>query len=253
MIRVPPPRFLQGVSLVPGRIPDLDEFPWCLDVVRDLDLFFESSVTFFVGENGSGKSTVLEAIATLCGAPARGGGKHDTADQGGEETALSVTLRPSFKRRPHDVFFFRAETLFDFAELLERRERGDFAGDPYAAYGGRSLHTRSHGEAFLEVMQGRLRDGLYLFDEPEAALSPARQLAFLLVLAQQVVAGAQLIIATHSPILMTFPGARILSFDDRSIREVPLEDTEHFELTRSILSHPARFWARLLDDGDLGD
>ena len=124
-------------------------------------------------------------------------------------------------------------------------------GDPYARYGGRSLHTRSHGEAFLAILQNRIRSGLLLFDEPESALSPQRQLALLAQMSMLAATGtSQFIIATHSPILLTFPGAQILSFDGEALRPTVLEDTSHFQITKGILQNPAVYWKHLHADRD---
>ena len=121
---------------------------------------------------------------------------------------------------------------------------------PYARYGGRSLHTRSHGEAFLSILQNRIRSGLLLFDEPESALSPQRQLALLAHMSPLVAAGkSQFIIATHSPILLTFPGAQILSFDGDLLRPASLEDTSHFQITKGILQNPSLYWKHLQESG----
>src|SRR5262249_13978157 len=160
-------------------------------------------------------------IADLCGLHVGGGGSADllaTAHEAGSE--LARALRPRFRHRPRDGFFFRAETLVNFATLLEERERDpDFCGDPYMRYGGTSRHRRSPGEAFHEVVQHRILHGLCLIDEPEAALSPQRQLTLLYLLRDRVESGrAQFIIATHSPILLTFPGAVIVDFDDGALR-----------------------------------
>jgi predicted ATPase len=123
-------------------------------------------------------------------------------------------------------------------------------GDPYARYGGRSLHTRSHGEAFLAILQNRIRSGLLLFDEPESALSPQRQLALLAQMSMLTATGkSQFIIATHSPILLTFPGAQILSFDGDVLRPTFLEDTSHFQITKGILQNPAVYWKHLQESG----
>jgi predicted ATPase len=241
--------FLRGVRLLPDRIPSPDAFPFSIPALRDLDLALTTPVTFLVGENGSGKSTLLEAIAVVCGLPATGGGKNELADRFGvaNDHTLASALRPSFSERPRDAFFFRAETLAHFATLLEaRRADPDFWGDPYARYGGRSLHTRSHGEAFLATFAGRLGRGLWLLDEPEAALSPQRQLALLALVWDRVEAGeTQLVIATHSPLLMTFPGARLLALDETGIHQTTLPETSHYQLTRAILEHPERYWQHL--------
>lgn len=240
--------FLRGLRLVPERVSS-QAFPFSIPALRDLSLDFEAPVTFLVGENGSGKSTLLEALAVAIGLPASGGSKNETADRFGvtSDHSLASALRPSFARRPRDSFFFRAETLAHFAALLEERNKNpEFVGDPYARYGGQNLHSRSHGEAFLATFAGRLGSGLWLLDEPEAALSPQRQLSLLALVWQRVEAGdTQLIIATHSPILMTFPGAKILALDDTGIHETTLAETNHYLLTRSILEHPERYWRHL--------
>jgi predicted ATPase len=173
------PPFLQRVFLKGDVDLPRDEFPGTLPLVRNLDLRFTNAVTFFVGENGSGKSTVMEAIAAVCGLPTGGGGRNELADMRApqSQSELAPFVRGSFKRRPPDGYFFRAEFQTHFATLLEeRRADPDFWGDPYARYGGRSLHTRSHGEAFLAVFSAWLNPGMILMDEPEAALSPQRQL-----------------------------------------------------------------------------
>lgn len=216
-----------------------------------LNLDIDSAVTFFVGENGSGKSTLIEALAVLCGLPVSGGSRNELAAGHGPEadSALSRVLRPSFSRRPTDGYFLRAEFQAHFASLLDaRKEDVDFIGNPYDLYGGRSLHTRSHGEAFLAVLQNRIRQGLFFLDEPESALSPQRQLALLVLMHELVTEGrSQFVIATHSPVLMTYPGATIISFDNDELRPVLLEDTDHYQITRGILDDPHLYWRHLRD------
>lgn len=172
---MPAPYLLQ-VQLKDQAV-DTDDYPFSLSVIRTLDITFDAAVTFFVGENGTGKSTVIEAIAALCRLPVSGGGRNELSGAHGPDTVspLADRLRPSFKRRPPDAYFLRSEFQAHLASLLdERRADPDFAGDPYARYGGRSLHTRSHGEACLAILQNRIHSGLLLFDEPESALSPQR-------------------------------------------------------------------------------
>lgn len=226
-----------------------EAYPFSLPIVRGLDIEFTSPVTFFVGENGTGKSTVIEAIAALSRLPVSGGGRNELSGNHGPDrfSPLAAALRPSFRERPSDAYFLRAEFQAHFASLLdERKVDPDFWGDPYARYGGRSLHTRSHGEAFLAILQNRIRSGLLLFDEPESALSPQRQLALLAQMSTLVGTGrSQFIIATHSPILLTFPGAQILAFDDNAIQQVSLEETSHFQITKGILQNPAVYWKHL--------
>jgi predicted ATPase len=243
------PPYLQRICLRPDAALDASRFPTSLPVVRGLDLELDSAATFFVGENGSGKSTLLEAIAELCGLPAGGGGRNELAEDRPPHARgeLAPLLRAGFRRKPRDGYFFRAELQAHFASLLEaRRADPDFLGNPYARYGGRSLHTRSHGEAFLAMMTAWMAPGIILMDEPEAALSPQRQLALLARMAQLVRGGeVQLIIATHSAILLTLPGASLLSFDGPSIRRTRLEDTSHYQITRGILEQPGRYWQHL--------
>lgn len=244
--------FLKRVYVVPERVAASEGFPYDLPFVRDLDLPFTSAVTYLVGENGSGKSTLIEAIAEACGLPVSGGGRNELADGDGPEqhSALGRALRPSFGRRPKDGYFFRAEFQAHFASLLdERRQDPHFEGDPYSRYGGRSLHSRSHGEAFLAVLLNRVQSGVIVMDEPESALSPQRQLALLSRMADLVAAGrTQFIIATHSPILLTFPDADIVSLDSIPLRSVKLEDTSHYQITRGILEAPERYWRLLRGD-----
>src|SRR5262249_50644588 len=160
--------------------------------------------------NGSGKSTVVEAIADLCRLPVAGGGRNELAERHGpeRESPLAALLRPSFARRPPAGYFFRAELQSQFASMLDtRRAHPAFVGNPYARYGGRSLHTRSHGEAFLALMLSWMKPGIFLMDEPESALSPQRQLTLAARMAQLVAEGqTQFIVATHSAVLLTFPG-----------------------------------------------
>jgi predicted ATPase len=242
--------FIQRVSIVEDRVQDFAAWPFSIPFVRGLSLPFKSPVTFFVGENGSGKSTLIEGIAELCGLPVSGGGKNESADLRGPEqrSPLAPALRPAFSARPGDSYFFRAEFQAHFASLLDRRrEDPDFRYDPYMRYGGKSLHSRSHGEAFLALLLNRLEAGLFIMDEPESALSPQRQLTLLTRMAELAVTGrTQFIIATHSPVLLTFPGAEIIAFDDAPpLRAVRLEDTSHYQITKGILEAPERYW-RLL-------
>jgi predicted ATPase len=247
-----PVPYLERVSVRDDGSRDWTAFPLSLPFLRGLDLGFDNPMTFFVGENGSGKSTLIEAIAALCRLPVSGGGRNELGGGHGPETGseLAPKLRPAFRRQPRNGYFFRAEFQAHFASLLEQRKADpDFRGDPFARYGGRSLHTRSHGEAFLEILTGWMGPGVILMDEPEAALSPQRQLSLLAAMARLASRGdVQFVIATHSPILLTFPGAAIISFDDPRLPAVRLEDTAHFQITKGILDSPGRYWKHLLDD-----
>ena len=241
--------FLAGARLHEQQPAWTDVFPFSLPWLRDFSVEFTAAVTFFIGENGSGKSTLLEGLAEICGLPAAGGGRVDVGASFAPDSraALAGLLRPVRRERPRDAYFFRAEHQAHYAALLEERASDpDFVGDPHEHYGGKPLAERSHGEAFMDLMQNRLHSGLFLMDEPESALSPARQLALLALIRDRVQSGdSQFLIATHSPILMTYPGAEILSFDHGGLEPVTLEDTDHYQLTRGILEHPARYWKHL--------
>jgi predicted ATPase len=246
--RVP---YLLGLNVIPDRIPQEPTYPFDLPFVSELDLEFRKPVTFFVGENGTGKSTLIEAIAALSRLPVSGGGPNELADNYGPEfeSPLSKILRPSFRQKPRDGYFLRAEFHAHFASLLDaRRDDPDFEQNPYGRYGGKSLHQQSHGEAFLSVLQNRIGPGLYLFDEPESALSPQRQLALLALMHDLVKTGkCQFLIATHSPILMTYPDAQIMSFDKNPLRAIAIEETSHYQITKGILEQPGSYWKHLTD------
>mgnify|MGYP001823166486 CR=1 FL=1 len=241
--------FLRGVVRDDRDPPSVDQYPFCLPWFASLNLEFCCPVTFFVGENGSGKSTLLEAIALLSRLPVGGGSRNELgANHTPEQTsALASYVRPWFARRPQDGYFFRADMQMHFASLLEsRRDDADFEHDPYKHYGGKSLHARSHGEAFLELITNRFRSGLFLMDEPESALSPQRQLTLLALIARLASDGrSQFIIATHSPILLTFPNAALIDFYDETLSPIPLEETAHYYVTRGILENPEQYWKHL--------
>ncbi len=246
------PPYLAGVQFRDSGFQSPDRFPFNLPWLGEFELELPSSVAFFVGENGSGKSTLIEAIAALCRLPVSGGSRQENGDFFGpeKESELARELAPVFTQRPRDGYFFRAEFYAQFATLLDLRAQDpDFLGDPYQAYGGRSLHTRSHGESFLELMQNRLSEGLFLLDEPESALSPQRQLTLLALIADRVADGkSQFIIATHSPILLTFPGATILNFDESPLAPIALEETSHYYITKGILDNPQMYWKHLIPE-----
>ena len=233
--------YLRSVHIDPRADIDYARYPFTIPAVRELGLLVpHPDVTFFVGENGAGKSTVLEAIAVAFGLPAEGGSRNVHRAQQEVSPLHGVLRLAKGWKRPRHAYFLRAESLFDVFSYLD-----ELGPDPR---GTPSLHLRSHGEAFMDVLQGFGGDGLYLLDEPEAALSPNRQLAALAVIDQLVKAGAQFIIATHSPILLAYPNAKILGFDGSGIAEVAYEDTEHYAITRDFLNHYPRRLEQLLGD-----
>ncbi|MGZ3943914.1 MAG: AAA family ATPase [Mucilaginibacter sp.] len=217
-----------------------------------LQLILKNNVTFFVGENGSGKSTLLEGIAEQCGFSLRGGNRNHNFNTGhrfeGYESALAPHLTLGWTpRRISEGFFMRAESFFNFASFIDELAVDDRR--ILQAYGGRSLHKQSHGESFLSLFNNQFESGIYILDEPEAALSPARILAFMSVIHQLEQSGrAQFLIATHSPMLICYPGATIYQFDESGVRETSHEDTEHFTLTKSFLDNPALYLRHLMDD-----
>lgn len=243
--------FLLQVSLRQERVGSFAEFPFTIPAIGGLDaIAFNQPVTFFVGENGSGKSTLLEAIAVAFGLNPEGGSRNFTFATRASHSRLHECLRLSRStRRAGDSFFLRAESYFNLATEIETLDREPASGPRIIeSYGGRSLHEQSHGEAFFALFNKRLRgDGFYLFDEPEAALSPLRQLAFLSRLHELVEDGSQFLIATHSPILMAYPHASIYLMADGPPRLVAYQDTEHYTVTRNFLNRTERMLDLLLD------
>lgn len=244
-------RYVREITLQRDKVESFDRYPFSLPVVRALErIDLHPKVTYFVGENGSGKSTLLEAVAVSLGFNAEGGTKNFRFGTRRSHSDLHEYLRivKGF-RRPRDGFFLRAESFFNVATEIENLD-AEPAGSPPVidAYGGRSLHEQSHGESFLALMTERFGgQGLYILDEPEAALSPQRQLAVLSRIHDLVLEDSQFIIATHSPILMAYPDARILLCGTDGVREVAYEDTAHFRVTRDFLASPERMLRVLLE------
>ncbi len=235
--------FLRSVTLLREKVPSLDQYPFSIPAVRALDsLRFDPQITFFIGENGSGKSTLIEAIAILAGFNPEGGSKHFHFASRPSESSLHTALRIARgARREKTGFFLRAETLFNLATEVEHK--GLFE------YGWEDIHAKSHGEAFLWLVKERFgHQGLYILDEPEAALSPQRQLAMLRLIHERIQAQGQFIIATHSPILMAYPNATIYQLSEEGIRTVAYEATEHFQVTAGFLADHRDYLRRLFTD-----
>jgi predicted ATPase len=251
--------FLNTVLFDREQVTDWEAYPFCVPALREWEqLELHPRVTFFVGENGSGKSTLLESIAEKLGFKSQGGGRYASPALAAYGSALSPLLRLSrTANRPLDGFFLRAESFHQFATDLDELEKQPFCGGGLRWYGGRSLHEQSHGESFLNLMTERLHGhGLYLFDEPEAALSPQHQLSMLVRLHDLVQDFSQFIITTHSPIIMAYPDAWIYQFTPQGIHRVAYEETEHYRITRSFMRNPTGMMRELLRrDGelDLGD
>lgn len=248
------PGYLKEIALRRDRVADFHRYPFDLPAIQALGrVVFERPVTFFVGENGSGKSTLLEAIAVALGFNAEGGSRHFNFTTRASHSELHAALRcVRGITRPRDGYFLRAESLFNVATEIERLDAVPAPAPPIAdGYGARALHEQSHGETFLALIQNRFRGGgLYMLDEPEAALSPMRQMTLLPIIHDLVVAKSQLIIATHSPILLSYPSAEILQFGPAGIERVEYEETEHFRVTRDFLNrHRAQLKTLLGADG----
>lgn len=217
--------------------------------LKEHRLMLDTPVTFLVGENGSGKSTLLEAIAVSCGFNAEGGTRNFTFSTRATHSELGEYITVAKRRYPRDGFFLRAESFYNVATNIdEMDEEPSFSPRLIDSYGGVSLHSQSHGESFLALVQNRFGGaGLYLLDEPEAALSPTRQLTLLGEMYQLVERDSQFIIATHSPILMAYPGARIYELSENGIASVEYRETEHYQLTRRFLENPERMLRYLLE------
>ena len=248
-----PGPYLLHLELLRDRVPDAGRFPYCLPAVRGLTtLPFHPKVTFLVGENGAGKSTLLEAVAVGCGLNPEGGSRNFNFATRASHSALGDCLRLARTlTRPADSYFLRAESFYNVASEIERLDKEPGGGRVIDAYGGTSLHEQSHGESFFALFRHRFRaNGLYLLDEPEAALSPTRQLEFLALLHGYVKAGGQFVIATHSPMILAYPDARIYRLDAAGVREVAYTDTDHYRVTRGFLSNPGRTLRDLFGDED---
>jgi len=250
---VPVPKgggFVSAVRLDRDRVPGFDRYPFSMPVVRSLDrLEFHPALTFLVGENGSGKSTLLEALAIRLRFNPEGGSRDHRVNTQATHSELHRFLTLERRRHFREGWFLRAESFYNVASEIQlgEREWGDGAFD---RDGGRSLHERSHGEAFLALLEHRIRGGgCYLFDEPEAALSPQRQLTILAHLHRLVLRGSQFLIATHSPILLAYPHAVIYELGDWGIRKVRYEDAPPVRVTRDFLDRRLQMM-EILMDGD---
>lgn len=236
--------YLREIKIKNDHFFDCSSYPFNIPAIKNLkSLDFHPDVTFFVGENGSGKSTLIEAIAVAMGFNAEGGTKQSTFSTNRTHSELHRNIKTikSFKH-PKDGYFLRAESFYNLATLMD--ETGYLA-----MYGGKSLHQQSHGESFMATLVNKLQgNGLYIMDEPEAALSPSRQMAAISAIHQLVQENSQFIIATHSPILLAYPRSKIYSFSNNGIDEISYEDTEHYAITKEFLHNHQKMMKILMND-----
>jgi predicted ATPase len=247
---------LKNITLLVDRVSSWDGYPFSIPVIQNLkELRFKSRICFFAGENGSGKSTLLEAIAIHYGFGREGGTRNfinDSTQSNHSVDSLAKALRLSFDKRTGRGYFLRVESFFNSISYMDRLDEEPSSSPPLSQfYGGRSLHARSHGETFFTLSDLKFRrNGLFLLDEPEAALSPQRQLSFI-VLIHDVLRkhkDAQFIISSHSPVLLGYPEAQILSFDEGHIHEIKYEKTASMLVVKRFLNHRESFLKELLRD-----
>jgi predicted ATPase len=247
---------LKKITILRERVEDWERYPFSVPAIAGLEeLTLKSRLCFLSGENGTGKSTLLEAIAAHYGFGREGGNRNffnDSTDSNHSIDALVRALRLSFDKRTGAGYFLRAESFFNTVSHMDALDKEPSDSPPITAfYGGRSLHTRSHGETFFTLLELKFRrNGLFLLDEPEAALSPQRQLSFI-VLMHDVLRrfrDAQFIISTHSPVLLGYPDAQILSFDDGRIHEIEYEETLPLQIVRRFVNDRESFLEELLEE-----
>jgi predicted ATPase len=244
--------FVRSVVLKREQVESFDAYPFSIPAIRQMsELQLGPEVTLLAGENGSGKSTLVEAVAVALGFNAEGGSRNMSVSTRASHSSLHECLRVvRGSRSARNGFFLRAESFFNVATHIEQLDDEPAGGPPIIdAYGGVSLHEQSHGESFLSLILNRFGpNGLYILDEPEAALSLRGNLALMRRMHDLVGEGSQFIVATHSPILLGYPNARIYVLSDDGISETSYEDTEQYDLTRSFLDDRERFLHYLFSD-----
>lgn len=243
-------QYIRYIELDRDNVPSFSEYPFNLPAIRDLQsLSFHPKVTFIIGENGSGKSTILESIAVAYGFNAEGGTKNFNFTSRATHSDLNNFMRVvKGTKKPRNGFFLRAESFYNFASNIDDLDREMSFGPPLIeSYGGRSLHEQSHGESFFAVFLNKFSgEGIYILDEPEAALSPSRQMSMLSRMHELVCEGSQFIIATHSPIVMAYPDALIYQIRE-GFEKVSYEETEHYQVMSSFLNNREKMLSILLE------
>lgn len=241
-------QYLRSIKLKRDIISSFSKYPFCLPAIKNLSsLEFHPKVTFIVGENGTGKSTILEAIAVACGFNAEGGTKNFNFTTSDTHSQLHDYIKlVRGVRKPTDGFFLRAESFYNLATNIDELDREN--PGLFSSYGGKSLHKQSHGESFFSVFMNRFEgNGLYILDEPEAALSPSRQMAMITRIHELVKLNSQFIIATHSPIIMAYPNSTIYEIKEK-IELVRYEETEHYQIMKSFINNKNKMLDILIDD-----
>ena len=232
---------IDRVFLNEKRKRNLKEYPFTIPVIRNFKkIEFRKPVTFIIGENGTGKSTLLEAFAVAYGLNPEGGSKNFNFNTMSSHSDLydflKISKTPNYAK---DSYFLRAESYYNVATEIEKLDEEGMGRKIIDSYGGKSLHKQSHGESFFALLMHRLGgNGMYFFDEPEAALSPMRLLEFLVRMDNLVKRNSQFIIATHSPILMAYPNAEIFEIKDGKLKKTTYEETEHYQITRYFINNP---------------
>jgi len=241
--------FIDKIILEKDRIESFDKYPFNIDIIKNLDeLQLNSRVTFLVGENGIGKSTFIEALAVACRLNPEGGTQNINFSTRDTHSNLSEYIRIiSSGDVPRTKFFLRAESFYNFSSEVQRLAEEDGFASLYSSYGG-NLHECSHGEAFINLISNRFSEhGLYILDEPEAALSPTRQMSLLCMIDELAKKGSQFIIATHSPILISYRDGEILDLND-NFKKVEYKDTDIYQTYMMYLSDPLEMQKRLFDN-----
>lgn len=240
--------FIKKVIFDREKVDNFDKYPFNIDIIKNFDeITFDSPVTFLVGENGVGKSTFIEALAISIGLNAEGGTQNFDFHTKDTHSSLAKYIKVAKYGKPKTKFFLRAESFYNFQTEIQRLAEEDSFYSLYNAYGG-NLHECSHGESFLKLIRNRFTDhGLYILDEPEAALSPQRQMSLLCLIDDLVKNGSQFIIATHSPILISYINGKILDLNN-NFKTIAYEDTEIYKIYKLYLGNPYVMQQRLFDD-----